>query len=196
MAGQTIGRFLGRALHHLVWVYSKWLLIVALIAYALSGIYKIERDSVGVLTRFGKVVDASIPPGLHYKLPWPVDRVQPVVIREVKTLIINDFGSRFRLKEGGAAYSFYNYTDLEPYCLTGDNNIVAITLVIKYTIDDAVKYLYAMKNPEYYIERSVAELIVHRLAALQIDEVLTRGKKQLEFDLQNALIADLEEFNA
>ena len=193
MSRGSVSQAIGRALHQLVWIYSKWLLLAVLAAYGLSGIYKVERDSIGVLTRFGKVVDI-VQPGLHYKFPKPVDRVQLVSVKQVKTLVIHDFGSRYKLKEGGASYSFYTNTGLEPYCITGDNNIVAITLVIKYTIDDPVKYLYSMTRPEYFIERSVAELIVHHLAQLKIDGVLTYGKKQLEFDLQNSLIEELETY--
>ena len=42
------------------------------------------------------------------------------------------------------------------------------------------------------MERSAANLIVHHMARLHIDEVLTHGKKQLEFDLQKELVEELE----
>jgi membrane protease subunit HflK len=157
-------------------------------------VFKIERDAIGVLTRFGKVVEPRVAPGLHYKLPWPIDRIDTVPVKQVKTLVIHDFGSKYILKEGGASYTFYKNTNLEPYCITGDNNIVAITLVIKYTIDDPVAYLYGMKQPVFFMERCAAGLIVHHLAHLYIDEVLTYGKKQLEFNLQKALIEELDRY--
>lgn len=190
----TVSQALSKALHQLVWVYSKWILLLALVCYGLSGIYKIKGDAVGVLTRFGQIVEPRVPPGLHYKMPWPIDRVDIVSVKQVKTLVINDFSSAFRKSEGGTSYAFYKNTDLEPYCITGDNNIVAVIIVVKYTIGDPVDYLYGMKRPELFMERCMADLIVHHLAQLQIDEVLTFGKKQLEFDLQNALVEKLEHF--
>lgn len=181
-----------KAIHQLFFNYFKWLVLIALIVYMLSGIFKIDRDSIGVLTRFGQVVDSNVLPGLHYKFPWPIDRIETVPVKQVKTIKIQDFGSKFTLVEGGESYKFYNDTNLEPYCVTGDNNIVAITLVIKYTIDNPVDYLFGTKRPEAFIERSAANLIVHQMAHLHIDEVLTTGKKQLEFNLQNLLIEELE----
>lgn len=196
MAKGSVTQAFHKALHQLLWVYSRWLLLIAIMAYALTGIYKIERDAVGVLSRFGRVIQPNILPGLHYKLPWPIDLVESVPVKQIKTMVIRDFGSSFTLKkEGGISYEFYKETNLEPYCITGDNNIVAITLVIKYTIVDPVKYLFGMNRPEIFIERSAANLIIRQLAHLPIDDVLTHGKKQLEFNLQNLLIEELERYD-
>ena len=192
MAKGTISHSISQAARQLIRSYAKWLVLVAFFAYALSGIFKIDRDSIGVLTRFGKVAEANVLPGLHYKFPWPIDQIQTVPVKQVKTLVIADFGSTFRMKEGGMSYSFYSDTNLEPYCITGDNNIVAIIFVIKYTIDDPVKYLFSLKQPEFFIERSAANLIVHQMAHLNIDEVLTSGKKLLEFNLQKLLLEELD----
>lgn len=194
MARGAITQALTSAFHKLLWGYSKWLLVALLIAYFSSGFYKIEQNAVGVLTRFGQVADASVSPGLHYKLPWPIDRIQTVAVKQVKTMVINDFGSQYMYQEGGASHEFYKNTYLRPYCITGDNNLVAMTLVIKYTIDDPVRYLFGVKQPEYLVERTAARLIVNNIAKLKIEDVLTIGKKQLEFNLQKALAENLEQF--
>ncbi len=194
MKGGTVIQALSKALHQLLWSYSRWIVLAGAIFYCSTGLYKIPGDAVGVLTRFGKVVEPSVQPGLHYALPWPIDQVDIVSIKQVKTVIVSDFGSRYRLTEGGASYTFYKNTDLEPFCITGDNNIVAITLVLKYTIDNPVKYLYGMKSPEVFMERCAANLIVDHLSRQRIDHVLTVGKKQLEFDLQAAMLSRLEHY--
>nr|WP_319493842.1 FtsH protease activity modulator HflK [uncultured Desulfobacter sp.] len=194
---RVIFRALITAGRQLIGVYLKWLLLLALVVYGLSGIYQIKGDAVGVLTRFGKIVEPRALPGLHYKLPWPIDKIAVVPIREVKTLVISDFSSGFQKQEknNDASGAFFRKTQLEPYCITGDNNIIAITMVIKYTIDDPVQYLYGITNPDYFMERCTADLIVHHLACLEIDKILTFGKKQLEFDIQTALIDKLAQFN-
>lgn len=189
-----ITKALSLALHQLVWIYSKWLLLVALVIYGFSGVYKIEGNSVGVLTRFGEIVDPRVLPGLHYKLPYPIDRVHIVPTKQIKTLEISDFNTRFRQSNGGAAYAFHKSTSLEPYCITGDNNLIAITLVLKYTIGEPVNYLFGMKQPEYFMQRCAADLVVHKLAKMKIDEALTFGKKQLEVEIQSSLVAKLEEY--
>lgn len=196
MAAGSVTTALGGALHQLFRVYFRWLLLLALIAYAVSGMYKIGQDSVGVLTRFGKIVEPAVTPGLHYKLPWPIDRVHILPVREVKTLVINDFSSAFSQSEGGKSYLFYKKTGLEPYAITGDDNIVGITLVLKYTIEDPAAYLFAVRQPELLLERRAAREIVRNLAGLKIDEVLTFGKKQLEFTILKNLSTLLAEKNS
>lgn len=193
----VIPQALTKAGRQLIRIYFKWLFILALVIYCLSGIYQIKGDAVGVLSRFGKIVEPRVLPGLHYKMPWPIDNIAIVPIREVKTLIIGDFSSGFRNEEktNGASGAFFRKTKLVPYCITGDNNIIAITLVIKYTIDDPVQYLYGITNPDYFMECCTADLIVHHLACLEIDKILTFGKKQLELDIQTALIKKLAQFN-
>lgn len=184
------------ALGQLIFVYLKWLMLVLVTAYLLSGIYKIDKDSVGVVTRFGALLHSAMPPGLHYKLPWPADAVQRVPVKQVKTLRLSDFITEkgkpiadFR----GNAFAFE--TEIDPYCITGDNNIVAVNMTLKYTVDDPVKYLLKNKRSEYFIERMAATIIVRQLAQRRIDEILTFGKKQIELELLQALRTEIEPFH-
>ena len=57
-----------------------WLpgVLAALVAvYLASGFYVVEADERAVVRRFGAVA-AQVGPGMHYRLPWPVDRVDVV----------------------------------------------------------------------------------------------------------------------
>ena len=125
----------------LLFVYVKWILLLLFIIYLFSGFYKIERSEVGVITRFGKIINKRVMPGLHYKLPFPIDKLYKVPIKQVETIEINDFGTNYWNEEGRAA-NFFRLTGLDPYCITGDNNIIAISILIKYTISEPEKYLF------------------------------------------------------
>ena len=48
------------------------LLIIIIILWLLSGLYIVSPDEVGVEQRFGKFTKIT-DPGLHYRLPAPVD---------------------------------------------------------------------------------------------------------------------------
>ena len=189
-------RAVKNALNQLVFVYLKWLMLVLVAVYLFSGIYKIDKDSVGVVTRFGALLHPAVPPGLHYKLPWPVDAVHRVPVKQVKTLHLSDFitekGKPLTSSRGNA---FAFETEIDPYCITGDNNIVAVNMMLKYTVDDPVKYLLRNKQSEYFIERVAAAIIVRQLARRRIDEILTFGKKQIELELLHALKAEIEPLN-
>ncbi len=54
-----------------------WLFVavLAMIALAPSAVFTIEETEIGIVTRFGKPLADLAEPGLHLKLPWPIDRV-------------------------------------------------------------------------------------------------------------------------
>ena len=181
--------------HQLVHVYLKWLFIFFCGLYMASGVYNIERNAVGVQTRFGAVIEPRVPPGLHYKLPWPIDRIRKIPLRQVKTLTVNDFALKYTADESGRAFKFQKATHLDPYCISGDNNIVSCTLIIKYTISDPVAYLFSNKQSEAFVGRAAASSVVHQLAQLQVDDILTSGKKSLEFHIKQELNEEMEALN-
>src|SRR2546428_7855478 len=53
------------------------LLALAVVGYLLSGIFTVAADEQAVIRRFGRVA-ARLGPGIHYRLPRPVDRVDLV----------------------------------------------------------------------------------------------------------------------
>lgn len=193
MSQGGITRAVHHALRQLVFIYLKWLMLVLMIAYLFSGIYKIDKDSVGVVTRLGAVLHPAVPPGLHCKLPWPVDEVFTIPVKQVKTLYLSDFireKNKPITESRGNTFAFE--TQIDPYCITGDNNIVAVNMMLKYTVGDPVKYLMKHKQSEYFIERTAAAIIVRQLARRRIDEILTFGKKQIELELLRVLKTEIE----
>jgi membrane protease subunit HflC len=68
---------------------STLLLLTAVFVAALLGptaVYTIRETEVGVVTRFGRPLDALAEPGLHVKWPWPVD----AVVRVDRRLLVFD----------------------------------------------------------------------------------------------------------
>jgi len=61
------------------------LLALAVAGYLMTGIFTVAADEQAVIRRFGRV-GARLGPGLHYRLPWPVDRVDVVKTTAVMSL--------------------------------------------------------------------------------------------------------------
>src|SRR5256885_7224059 len=70
------------------------LLALAVAGYLMTGIFTVAADEQAVIRRFGRVA-ARLGPGLHYRLPWPVDRVDVV-----KTTAVMKTGVGFTPPEG------------------------------------------------------------------------------------------------
>jgi len=171
-----------------------WLLLLGIVGYLLAGLYYVDQNQIAVLTRFGRIIDSNVMPGLHYALPWPIDRRIKIPVKQVETLVIDDFAGEY--EEQSAPARFEQLTGLKPYCITGDNNIVTITLLLKYTVINPVDYLYGTKNSEEMMSNLVASIIIRNLAALGVDEILTFGKKRIENDVKIQLQRQLDSLNS
>jgi membrane protease subunit HflK len=152
--------------------------ICLILLYACSGIYSIPSDNVGILQRFGRVVGDRIQPGIHYMLPWPVDRVTKVPVRIVDRMVIDDFYSETAGKDR-SSNAFSNATGLDSYCLTGDNNLVNVLCILQYTIVEPVKYTFHVSRPKEMLRSMARSTMIHCMAGMGIDDALTRGKQEM-----------------
>ncbi|MDD9892396.1 MAG: FtsH protease activity modulator HflK [Gammaproteobacteria bacterium] len=142
------------------------ILLLALGAAAVSSAHIIEPAERGVVTRFGRYVD-TLPPGLSFTLPFPIDRVEHVDVDQVRRL-------------------GYNGT-----MLTQDENIVDLKLVVQYKVDDPYRYLFALQDPEKTIDEATASAIREVVGKSKMDFVITDGRSELaenaKFLLQEVL---------
>ena len=121
-------------------VFAALVLITAV--WGASGFYKVEPDQVGVVLRLGRWV-ATRSPGLNYHWPYPIE-----------TVLLPRVTLANQLKIGNGAVT---------PMLTGDENIVEATAAIFWRINDPVKYLFNVTDPEAVVriagESAVREVI-------------------------------------
>jgi len=153
-------------------------LTVLVLLYIASGIYSISQTQIGVHQRFGKIINPNVNPGIHYALPWPVDKIDKVPVMIVQRILIDDFSSN--LEQDSIPYAFHKMTGLTPNCISGDNNIVNIICAIQYTVSNPVDYLFEVKDNERLLRDIVCNSIIKSLACMQVDEILTYGKRKVE----------------
>jgi modulator of FtsH protease HflK len=161
--------------------YSRWLRLVRnarvywlgligatlLGAYLSTGFYSVDPDERAVVRRFG-AVQAQFGPGMHYRLPWPVDRADVL-----KTTNIMKIGVGFSL--GGEAQT---PGGLE--LLTGDTNILSVAMVVQYVIRNPADFLFQTENPQALVEALAASVLTEAVVGMQIDEVLTTGRLAIQ----------------
>jgi len=165
--------------------FYRWILLCLVLLYLGAGVYSVSPNEVGVLQRFGKVIDDKVQPGIHYALPWPVDRVEKVPVKTVNSIMIDDFFSS--MDPNSAARLFFKMTGLASYCITGDNNLVNIRCVIQYTITQPSRYLFRVEKPETLLRSMACNAILNSLAAMPVDQILTRGKYALSQEIKTRL---------
>jgi membrane protease subunit HflK len=144
-----------------------WLAIAVLVllgAYFASGFYVVGSDQRAVVRRFGAVAD-QVGPGMHYRVPWPVDQVDIV-----KTTSVMKIGVGFVLPSGDGEMP------PGPELLTGDTNIVNVNLILQYVIHDPAEFLFEIKDAAGFVEAAAETALTETVAGMLVDEVLTRGR--------------------
>jgi len=111
--------------------------VALLAAYLGSGFYIVGADERAVVRRFGAVAE-HVGPGMHYRLPWPVDRADVL-----KTTSVMQTGVGFILERASGSAPA---TGME--LLTGDTNILGVALVVQYVIRNPADFLFQVENPQ------------------------------------------------
>jgi len=171
--------------------FAMWILAGLAVVYLGSGIYSIAPSEVGVVLRFGRIAETSVGPGIHYALPWPVDRVYRVPVRTVMRLSVDDFHEMSEL-----AQVFDSVTGLASYLLSGDNNVVTVSCVLQYSILDPVKYLFALGDSERTLRSLACNTLIHALSTLPVSEILTTSKASIQRYVEVELQRRLDELDS
>jgi len=104
------------------------LVVILLIAWGLTGFYRVDAAERGVVQRFGKFVEPVTMPGLRWHLPFPIETVDIVNIEQV-----NDF----------------NYST---EMLTADEWYVFIDVAVQYRRTDPVAFSFLVEDPDQTLQ--------------------------------------------
>ncbi len=157
-----------------------------------SGVYVLQPQEQAVVQRFGRRLADYRGPGLHYALPWPIEKVSRMDTARVRVLEVGfrTVGPTRRVGENPepAAYEWnvahrtgrYEQKLEEALMLTGDQNIVTTNAVVHYRIERPDDYLFHLADPEAAL-RGVAEgAIRSAIGVAELDVALTTGRRALE----------------
>jgi membrane protease subunit HflK len=154
-----------------------FLIILGLIAlWILSGIYVIEANQVGLVRRFGALQHGLVQPGIHYRLPWPIDKIDRVNTLEVKGMDVGFYPE-----------DTYAYTIMLPYSISGDINIIHDRYTIQYRISDPAKYKFCQIDPQMLLKTLAEAAIVESIASKNVDFILTTGKREVAEEIRQKL---------
>jgi len=172
------------------WLFFRVVLSGLALLYLLSGIYSVSQNEIAVHLRFGRIINEKVQPGIHYRLPWPIDRVEKVAVRQVKRLAVDDFWGA--AGNAQAPDGFKSITGLDSYCITGDNNLAMVSCVIQYRVLNPREYLFCVKDPDTMLKELACKTILHCMASMPIDALLTKGKQSVATYIRQALQKSLD----
>ncbi|RBW71494.1 FtsH protease activity modulator HflK [Bacillus taeanensis] len=151
--------------------------IILLSIVLITSWFTVDESEQAVIMTFGKVEEGISEPGLHFKLPWPIQSVE-VLSRETFSLT---FGYD---EENGEVVDYPEETKM----VTGDENIVLVDLVVQWRITDPKKYLYYSDEPKQILYNATSASLRGVIGSSKIDDALTSGKAQIEADVRELLM--------
>ncbi len=162
------------------------LLALLLIGYACTSLTMVPAGSVGVVQRCGRVLEETLPPGLHVQLPWPWDQVtlvEPDLVRRVEVGFRRS-GNSNDAQTWASVHSDNLLTDPEEALLmTADGNLVEVQATLLYVLSDPKQYLFGATNVETVL-RAEAEAALRELAAQRgFEELLAADRALFQKDV-------------
>jgi modulator of FtsH protease HflK len=159
-------------------------LVLILGLIALTTWYTVDESDQAVIMTFGKVDETVTEPGLHFKMPWPV--------QSVEKLSKETFSLQFGFKESNG--EIQEYPD-ETKMITGDENIVLADLVVQWKITDSPKYLYNSEDPKEILYDTTSSALRSIIGSSKIDDALTSGKAEIEADVRELLTELMKKYD-
>ncbi len=160
---------------------KSWLPVIAFVvlgAWLLSSSFHvIGAKERGVVTTMGKYW-STMEPGFNISAPYPL---QSVDVEPVSTIRI------YSIPDGNA----------EKLILTGDQNLVNVSYLIRWNIKDLKNYKFQLASPEDTI-REVAEASMRAaMAEKTLDETFSgQGRAEIEEDVRNGMQGLLDAYRS
>ena len=151
-------------------------LVLLVVAYALTGVVQVRSGERGVVRRFGRVLAYKPEPGLWVGLPWGMDTVDRVVVDRLQSVTVGYEGE----DEGEEV--------MPPgQLVTGDHNLVNVQAVLFYRVrpDEVEDYVAQGDRVPGLLARAAESVMAEWVAGRAVDEVLRAGKR----GLREALLA-------
>ncbi len=132
--------------------------LVAVVVWALMGLYQVDEQERAVVLRFGKYYD-TVQPGLQWNPPL-IDEVIKVNTTKVRAATFREV------------------------MLTKDENIVEVRMSVQYVILDPTSFVLKVRDPENSLQHAAQSALRHVVGDTRMDATLTEGRAQIGVDVQ------------
>ncbi|MDG3086420.1 protease modulator HflK [Vibrio hannami] len=167
-----------------IFLKLRWLLLGFVVAlYAVSGLYSVDADQRAVISRFGEVIEHNVLPGMHYRLPWPIDNVETLSAVELRSINI-DF-----TKEPNSGLIGAELT-------TGKGDLIELALQVQYSIPNPGQFLSGAIDGEAILRNIAKAQAITYVSQRELDSLLTTGRSNFQTWMKSAVQQELDSFDS
>jgi len=150
--------------------------VVVVLWLATSMVHLISPQEKGIVTTFG-AYSRTLDSGTALTLPWPIQSVTLDDVTSVRSESI---------PEG----------DGEKLMLTGDQNLVDLTYLVRWNIKDLKQYMFQLAEPQQTV-REVAEAAMRQsIAEVTLNDAMGSGRQQIEQNVRDRMQAVLDAYRS
>ncbi len=142
--------------------------------------YQVESYQKAIIFTLGEAQEDALGEGLHYKWPWPIERVE-IVDTEIDRKI--QIGFTLSDKENAQKV----HQDEAAAILTSDANIVDIEVEINYHIGDLRQFVIEMEDPEEAVQDASVSILNTIIGLHPIEDILTEKKAAIAREVKSEL---------
>ena len=185
-----------------------WMILAQFGALILSTCFVIiEPGDQALLERFGKPVGGTgvIGPGLHVKMPWPIDKDYPAHTQRIQTFtvgaepemtsVVQWTVSHGKEENFLVANTLTNRVANQQTIGESTNappvSLLSVSIPIQYQITNLEAWAYINEDPTNLLQGLAQREVMHYLAHADFDRLLSRGREEaadtLRSDIQAAV---------
>ncbi|QSX06124.1 protease modulator HflK [Sedimentibacter sp. zth1] len=149
-----------------------------------TSLFIVKPYQNAIVYRFGQISqDSVVNEGLHFKFPWPIEKVEIYDVKRIKNMQIGYESSEstdflWTQQHDGGEYSLL---------LGNGNELISINVKLMYYIDDLYTYLTNFSKPEEMLNAKAYEILMNRTINTTLDTFLTIDRSNLSMSLQKEL---------
>ena len=146
-----------------------------------SGFYIVPEGQRGVVLRFGKFVETTMP-GPRWHLPYPVESAEVVNLLGVRTV---EVGYRNNVKSKVLK---------ESLMLTDDENIIDVQFAVQYVLKSPNDYLFNSREPDEAVLQAAETAVREIVGKSSMDFVLYEGRAEVATRAHKLMQAILDRY--
>jgi regulator of protease activity HflC (stomatin/prohibitin superfamily) len=148
--------------------------------FLFSSLYTIEPYQEALLYRLGSLKAGSVKsPGLHLKLPWPIDDINIYDVSRIRNMQIGYIPSMslnylWNSEHGGSEYTLL---------LGGGSEMIAVNMRISYRISSLYDYVTRYANGEDFLASGMYAILMKKTVPSDLNTVLGVDRNVLSREL-------------
>ena len=162
------------------------ILLIVFLLWAATGFYIVDQGSRGVILRFGKNTEVTMP-GPRWHIPFPIESAEVVNLEQVRTI---EVGYR---SAGDAASRAKELR--ESLMLTDDENIIDLQFAVQYNLKSAENFLFNNRSADTSVRGAAESAIREIVGKSKMDFALYEGREEIAVKAKKLMQDILDRYN-